>query len=77
MTLNKQKTNTLRGLIGDEKCFYSAPFVSDANNDAFVDEVATWEAAYDAGNLYATHEDNTTYKVEGLDQFPSPPKRNP
>lgn len=77
MILNLPKSRTLRGLIGDEKCFYSAPFVSDTNNDNFVDEVATWETAYNYGNLYATHEDYTTYKVDGLDEFPHPPKRNP
>ena len=76
MTLNKNKTHILNGLIGDEKCFFAAPFVSDQANDALVDEVLEWSAEYAAGTLYATAPDNTTYKVDGLDQFPSPPKRN-
>lgn len=75
MTLNIPKTHLLNGLIGDEKCIYSAPFVSNTDNDNFVDEVATWEAAFDNDNLYGTREDNTTYKV-GIDQFPRPPKKN-
>lgn len=74
MTLNIPKTHLLNGLIGDEKCIYSAPFVSNSANDTFVDEVATWEAAFDADNLYGTREDSTTYKI-GIDQFPRPPKR--
>lgn len=77
MTLNIAKTHVFNGLIGDEKCIFSCPFVSNTDNDTFVDEVATWEAAYDADNLYATAPDSTTYKVDGLDQFPAPPKRNP
>jgi len=77
MTLSKAKTHILNGLIGDEKCYFAAPFVSNADNDTLVDEVTTWETAYNAGNLYATHEDNTTYKVDGLDSFPHPPKRQP
>lgn len=78
MTLNLNKSRVLRGLIGDDRCFESAPFVDATTYDAFVDtEFPTWAAAYAAGNLYATAEDNTTYKVEGLDQFPNPPKKNP
>ncbi len=77
MTLNKAKTHLLQGLICDEKALYGVGVIPDTDYNDICDEVATWEAAYDAGNLYATHEDNTTYKVEGLDQFPSPPKRNP
>ena len=74
MTINKQKTHLLNGLIGDEKCIFCAPFVSDNDNDAFVDEVYSWELAFDADNLYGTRDDNTTYKI-GIDQFPRPPKR--
>lgn len=78
MTLNKSKSRVLRGLIGDERCFESAPFVDATTYDEFVDtEYPEWAAAYAADNLYATAEDNTTYKVEGLDQFPQPPKKNP
>lgn len=75
MVLNIQKTHLLNGLIGDEKCIYSAPFVSNANNDTFVDEVATWEAAFDVDNLYGTREDSTTYKIS-VTGFPKPPKRS-
>lgn len=76
MTLNLNKSRILRGLIGDEKCLFACPLITDntAYNN-FVDEVETWEAAYDAENLYATNEDSTVYAVAGIGQFPAPPKR--
>lgn len=77
MTLNLNKSRILRGLIGDEKCLFACPLITDDTAyNSFVDEVETWENAYDLGQLYATKEDSTVYKVEGLDQYPKPPKRN-
>ncbi len=75
MTLNINKTHALQGLLGDAKCVYALPFVSNTDNDNFVYEVATWATAYAGGNLYGTKEDSTTFKFDGIDQFPVPPKR--
>lgn len=76
MTLNIPKTHVLKGLIGDADCVYHLPFVSNTDNDTFVDEVATWEAAYDNNALYGTNDDNTTFLFAGVVGFPKPKKRN-
>lgn len=76
MTLNLNKSRVLRGLIGDEKCLFACPLITD--NTAYnelVDEVETWQAAYDTESLYLTAENNTVYLLEGIDQFPVPQKR--
>lgn len=76
MTLNLNKSRVLRGLIGDEKCLFARPLITD--NTAYnelVDEVETWQAAYDTESLYLTAENSTVYLLEGIDQFPVPPKR--
>ncbi len=74
MTLNIDKTHVLNGLIGDEDCIYALPFVSAQNNNDLVDEVATWEAAFNQDNLYGTRPDSTTYKI-GVVGFPKPKKK--
>lgn len=77
MTLNKPKTHVLKGLIGDVDCVFHLQFVSDTENDSFVDEVATWEAEYDVQNLYITKDDNTTELFSaGVVGFPKPKKRS-
>jgi len=77
MTLNKPKTHVLKGLIGDADCVFHLQFVSDTENDSFVDEVATWEAEYDVQNLYITKDDNTTELFSaGVVGFPKPKKRS-
>lgn len=76
MTLNKAKTHLLNGLIADEKALFGLSIISNTDYNNLCDEVATWEAACNQDNLYATNEDNTTYKVAGIDGFPKPPKRN-
>jgi hypothetical protein len=75
MTLNKAKTHLLQGLICDEKALYGVGVIPDTDYNNICDEVATWEAAYDASNLYGTAEDNTTFQFAGIGQFPAPPKR--
>lgn len=77
MTLNKPKSHVLKGLVGDADVVFHLPFVSDTENDTFVDEVATWEAEYDVQNLYITKDDNTTELFRaGVTGFPKPKKRS-
>lgn len=77
MTLNKPKSHVLKGLVGDADVVFHLPFVSDTENDTFVDEVATWEAEYDVQNLYITKDDNTTELFSaGVVGFPKPKKRS-
>ena len=77
MTLNKPKSHVLKGLVGDADVVFHLPFVSDTENDTFVDEVATWEAEYDVQNLYITNDDNgTSLFSAGVVGFPKPKKRS-
>lgn len=76
MTLNKAKTHLLNGLICDERALFGVSVISNTDYNNICDEVETWEQAYLQDNLYGTKEDNTTFKYEGIDGFPKPPKRN-
>lgn len=75
MTLNKPKTHLLDALLCDEKALFGLSIISNADYNDLCDEVGVWEQAYLAGNLYGTMEDNTTFKYEGIGDFPKPPKR--
>lgn len=76
MTLNLNKSRILCGLLGDEKCFFAAPFVDTTTYNSFVDnEYPTWVEAFNQDNLFATAEGGGTYQVEGIDTMPLPPKK--
>lgn len=80
MTLNKVKTDTLKSYLhqsNDEVAhmMFGTPYISDTDYAAMRSEFQSWETAYNAGNLYGTNQDNTTFQFTGIDQFPVPPQR--
>jgi len=80
MTLNKQKTATLLAYLHEQdsevtRMNYAAPWISNAEYNALRQEFLDWIVGYQAGDLYGTAEDNSTFQFSGIDQFPVPPSR--
>lgn len=77
MTLNKQKTALLQAYQNQvntqvSRFMYAAPFISDTDYNALMDEIEDWLAEQSNGTLYGTNEDNSTFQFSGIDQFPRP-----
>lgn len=80
MTLNKQKTATLLAYLhqqNDEvtRMNYAAPWISNAEYAALRQEFVDWIVGYNAGDLYGTNEDNSTFQFTNIKDFPILPER--
>jgi hypothetical protein len=80
MTLNKQKTALLsayKNQVNDEvsRFMYAAPFITDTDYNAIVDDLDVWIPLANAGNLTGTNENNTTFTFGGIDSDTPRPKR--
>jgi hypothetical protein len=80
MTLNKQKTALLsayKNQQNDEvsRFMYAAPFITDTDYNAIVDDLDVWIPLANAGTLNGTNENNTTFVFGAIDSDTARPKR--